>query len=110
MPKLRLCLFPVIVIALLCSLLTHYLSLQKCLKSKSNSKVDQNVYKLIILILSAPENVEQRNTIRKTWLSKKSLDVKSYFAIGLANLEPEQKFSLQSENQKYLDLLFINEY
>ncbi|KAL7287253.1 hypothetical protein TKK_0018382 [Trichogramma kaykai] len=107
MPKLKFGLFPVIGLVLLGILTTYYLCIRRCGDSVVTAKSDQQSYRLVVLVLSAPENLEQRDTIRKTWLAGRSPDVKAYFAIGLMNLRPEQKLTLESEHKKHGDLLML---
>lgn len=87
-------------------LIVHYLSSANC---SSNDKMiqEKSKFKLIILILTSPENLEQRDTIRKTWLSEKHASVKHLFATGIYDILPEQKNTLLSEKHKFNDLLLL---
>ncbi|XP_044751522.1 beta-1,3-galactosyltransferase 6 [Coccinella septempunctata] len=73
---------------------------------------------LIILILSAPNNIERRKVIRKTWLSlippdqenirdSKKFKVKHFFAIGHLALNKDQLKEIEKEQYEYNDILFI---
>lgn len=66
-------------------------------------------YRLIILILSSPDNLKRRDTIRKTWLADHGYSgmLKYLFAIGTLDILPEQKKTLQSETEKFDDLLLL---
>ncbi|XP_029676883.1 beta-1,3-galactosyltransferase 6 [Formica exsecta] len=66
-------------------------------------------YRLIILILSSPDNLERRDTIRKTWLADRSHDamMRHFFVIGTQDILPEQRNTLQSEKEKFDDLLLL---
>ncbi|XP_046831955.1 beta-1,3-galactosyltransferase 6 [Vespa crabro] len=87
-------------------LCVHYLSSAKC--SSSDQMIqDKSKFRLIILILTSPENLEQRDTVRKTWLSEKHASVKHLFAVGTLNVLPEQRDTLLSEKQKFNDLLLL---
>ncbi|KAF7386546.1 hypothetical protein HZH68_013678 [Vespula germanica] len=87
-------------------LCVHYLSSAKC--SSSDQMIqDKSKFRLIILILTSPENLEQRDTVRKTWLSEKHASVKHLFAVGTLDILPEQRDTLLSEKQKFNDLLLL---
>lgn len=71
---------------------------------------------LIILIISAPKNIDQRNTIRKTWLKlykpkselfENEFRVIHYFVIGNIGLNRQQLAVLNDEQSKNEDLLLI---
>lgn len=66
-------------------------------------------YRLIILILSSPDNLERRDTIRKTWLADRGHDamMRHFFVIGTQDILPEQRNTLQSEKEKFDDLLLL---
>lgn len=74
---------------------------------KNSNDIMKEEIRLVILILSAPNNVERRNVIRKTWLSQKNDEVKHYFVVGLSDLSANQKFSLHTEDSLYEDLLLL---
>ena len=86
----------------------HYFASIRCTSSEQiGSKNNKSKYRLIVLVLSAPDHLEQRDTIRKTWLSEKYSDVKYFFAIGTQDIHPDQRVTLQSEKQKFNDLLLL---
>lgn len=91
-------------IVLLC---IHYLPPTKCSTDEHSAK-SKSKFRLVILILSSPDNLERRATIRKTWLAQKQATVKHLFAVGTLNLLPEQRETLQSEKQKFNDLLLLS--
>ncbi|XP_070168759.1 beta-1,3-galactosyltransferase 6-like isoform X1 [Polyergus mexicanus] len=66
-------------------------------------------YRLIILILSSPDNLERRDTIRKTWLTDRNHDamMRHFFVVGTQDILPEQRNTLQSEKEKFDDLLLL---
>lgn len=66
-------------------------------------------YRLIVLILSGPDNLERRDTIRKTWLADRghSATVRHLFVVGTQDILPEQRNTLQSEKDKFDDLLLL---
>lgn len=72
---------------------------------------------LIILILSAPKNLERRNVVRKTWLklgAKNSLPAsykfKHYFVIGSLGLTTDEILHLSNEQSQYADILILPLY
>ncbi|XP_076054852.1 beta-1,3-galactosyltransferase 6-like [Oratosquilla oratoria] len=70
-------------------------------------KKQDNVF-LVILVLTAPGNVEQRNVIRQTWMSEMEDDVMPLFVIGSASLTDGLNTTIQSEQKRFKDLLMIN--
>ncbi|CAD6237305.1 GSCOCG00002242001-RA-CDS [Cotesia congregata] len=91
-------------------MLIYSLLLKQCRFSSSNdsnSQVKKQKYRLLILILTSPDNMRERVTIRKTWLSEKNDNVKHLFAIGTQNIELENYETLQSEQAKFKDLLLL---
>lgn len=73
-------------------------------KVRSNEK---NVF-LVIIILTAPNNVEQRNVIRQTWLSEEKMDTMHFFVVGIAGLNEDVNTTIQSEQKRFSDMLFLN--
>lgn len=72
---------------------------------------------LIILIISAPKNLDKRNTIRETWLKlykakmelfdNNEFKIKHYFVVGSIGLSKQQLSLLNDEQIKHGDILFI---
>lgn len=95
----------VVVFVLLC---VRYLPGRGCQQDRQMPE-NKHHYRLIILILSNPDNLERRNTIRKTWLASREHDimVKYLFVIGTQDILPEQRNTLQSEKNKFDDLLLL---
>lgn len=60
-----LCMLGAFVVGLL---LSSIIGSQRCASDEADL-VDENSYLLVVLILSAPKNFEQRNAIRETWLN-----------------------------------------
>lgn len=79
----------------------------KCSPNEQEMK-NKSKFRLVILILSSPDNLERRATIRKTWLAQKQADVKHLFVIGTLNILPEQRVTLQSEKHKFNDILLLS--
>jgi galactosylxylosylprotein 3-beta-galactosyltransferase len=89
-------------------LCVHYLPARRC--SPDEQMLDSKPkYRLIVLILSSPDNLERRDTIRKTWLADRghSAMVRHFFVIGTQDILPEQRNTLQSEKEKFDDLLLL---
>lgn len=66
---------------------------------------------LVILIISAPGNLDRRNTIRETWLTlekdKKELNHIHYFVVGSDGLSRDAMLHLSDEQSKHNDLLIL---
>ncbi|XP_076636814.1 beta-1,3-galactosyltransferase 6 [Colletes latitarsis] len=92
-----------ICIVLLC---VHYLPSTKCSSNVQELK-SKSKFRLVIIILSMPDNLEQRAVIRKTWLGQKYATVEHLFVIGTLDILPEQRETLQSEKHKFNDLLLL---
>ncbi|XP_043262200.1 beta-1,3-galactosyltransferase 6-like isoform X2 [Colletes gigas] len=92
-----------ICITLLC---VHYLPSTKCSSNMQELK-SKSKFRLVILILSMPDNLEQRAVIRKTWLGQKYATIEHLFVIGTLDILPEQRETLQSEKHKFNDLLLL---
>lgn len=80
----------------------------------SNSKLKSP--EMILLILSAPKNLDRRNTIRETWLKlsthKNGNDIKfkHYFIVGSLGLTIDQMLHLTSEQSQFNDILIVPVY
>lgn len=64
---------------------------------------------LLILIFTAPQNMEQRDTIRQTWLKLNNHGDKvlHYFAVGSGRLDEDERRTLASENTRFNDILLL---
>ncbi|XP_012281013.1 beta-1,3-galactosyltransferase 6 isoform X1 [Orussus abietinus] len=96
-----------VVLVLLILLYVHYMTSLKCVSGELAAK-NKPKYRLIVLILTAVDNLERRDAIRKTWLCDDHYNVKHLFAIGTLDIQPEQRDTLLSEKQKYNDLLLLS--
>lgn len=99
---------PIIVVTLLL-LLCYWLvgkHNEKGLGEQSGSR-RKSRYRLIILILSSPDNLKERYAIRKTWLTDANRQTRHLFVIGTGNLDPDVHLTLKSEEAKYGDLLLL---
>ena len=68
---------------------------------------------LYILIVSSPKGVARRKSIRETWLSRKIFGefiVEGQFIIGTKDLPLSALHTLQTEEEKYKDMLFLLEH
>lgn len=106
MPKIKLTHAYVAGVFILTLLGVHHYSSRHCITTSTNTSPKQR-FRLVVLVLSAPENSERRDVIRKTWLSQKPSEVRSIFAVGTASLAPEQIQTLESEAKKHVDLLLL---
>ena len=65
---------------------------------------------LVILILSAPDNIIKRHAQRRSWLSLIDQDaIKYYFVTGSKGLNDDTYEKLQTEAEHYSDLLILPE-
>ncbi|XP_046615706.1 beta-1,3-galactosyltransferase 6 [Neodiprion virginianus] len=98
-----------LIVILICTLYIEYKSRTKrtSFTVLGNQEKVKAQYKLIIVVFSAPSNVEQREAVRGTWLSENYEDVKYLFVIGTQNMEFDQRNRLASENKAYHDLLLL---
>lgn len=88
-------------------LCVHYLPTRRCSTAESSAMEGKIKYRLVILILSSPDNLERRGTIRKTWLVDYHATVRPLFVIGTLDILPEQRNTLLSEKDKFNDLLLL---
>ena len=72
------------------------------------SQGSQTTVFLVVVILSAPSNSEQRDVIRQTWLKDEATDTHHYFVIGTGSLSEDLNVTIQSEQKKFGDLLLLN--
>nr|XP_045595055.1 beta-1,3-galactosyltransferase 6-like isoform X1 [Procambarus clarkii] len=72
-----------------------------------NAGSEKSVF-LVIVLLSAPVNVEQRNVIRQTWLSEEKSDTLHLFVLGVNSLNEDLNTTIQSEQKRFGDLLLLN--
>lgn len=101
---------PVVLVGLsIVFLCLHYVLFTRCSYDKQNDDIVKNKSKirLVVMILTSPENLERRNAIRHTWLSEERATVKYLFVIGTMELAAGQKDTLDSEQQKFHDLLLL---
>ncbi|XP_005109120.1 beta-1,3-galactosyltransferase 6 [Aplysia californica] len=76
----------------------HFLSPHRDLKAK-----------LVILVLTGPENFQERDGIRETWMSDlSSLSVLIRFVIGSASLSVNTRQKIDREQLVHEDLLILN--
>ncbi|GIY64239.1 beta-1,3-galactosyltransferase 6 [Caerostris extrusa] len=71
--------------------------------------IEKHASFLVVVIFSAPSNIERRQIIRKTWLATKgSLSIKHFFAVGSASLDAHQKTFYKKEHTEYEDLMILD--
>ncbi|XP_043222111.1 beta-1,3-galactosyltransferase 6-like [Amphibalanus amphitrite] len=81
----------------------------RCSESKQ-SEPDGPEYKLVVLVLTAPDNVERRDTLRATWLRPRGGSpppARHWFVLGGAALPAEQHSRLLAEQSRHGDLLIL---
>ncbi|XP_022090276.1 beta-1,3-galactosyltransferase 6-like [Acanthaster planci] len=64
---------------------------------------------LVILVMSGPQMVERRYTIRDTWLQNHGEDVLPRFVIGTSGLSSSDMETLNLEQKQYYDMLFLSD-
>lgn len=95
-----------LILILIALLSVHSLISNSCDKSE-DIFINKIKYRLIVIILTSPDNMKNRDVIRKTWISEKNENIKHLFAIGTLDIQSEQIETLESEQQKYNDLLLL---
>lgn len=98
-----------LIFIVICGLFAVYKSLNKWSSSLSEESETKRRFrkKLIIVILSGPRNLEQREAARQTWLSESYEGVKHAFVVGLAGATTEERERLILENKSRKDLLLL---
>lgn len=96
-----------LIILLIVFLCIRYLPSTKCSLNEQEVR-NKTKFRLMVLILSNPDNLERRATIRKTWLAQKQATVKHFFVIGTLDILTQQRETLHSEQQKFDDLLLLS--
>lgn len=73
--------------------------------------VSQDVYTLLVIVPSSPKGFDKRHLIRETWSKKyvNSTLVAVRFVVGLLNLSDEVKSDLIAENNKFQDLVILED-
>lgn len=96
------------IIAISMIIIIFYIILtSKCQKEEEEIKVKKSKYRLIIVILTRPDGMKNRDAIRKTWMSDRIDHVKHLFVIGMLDSQLETRETLQSEQDKFNDLLLL---
>jgi len=62
---------------------------------------------LIVLTLSAPDDLESRDAIRQTWFNFLPSDCRAYFVIGTQGLSPSKLDVLNAEMTEHFDLILL---
>jgi len=78
-------------------------SASKAPKLNQNSLYSSEQLLLVVLVLSKPDNVAQRNVIRETWASEVGDDSILLFVLGKGG----DKSLLRHEVKQFDDLLFV---
>ena len=79
-----------------------------------NARVPNGNIRLVILVMTGPDNKDRRDAMRETWLSSysdliHSNDVKHYFVIGSMNILEETYNSLIQEQNEHHDILLLED-
>lgn len=104
-----------------CMLSLSLVPIDKTCKTEDNNKeiniknsAELKSPELIVFIISAPENLSKRNTIRETWLKLKSRVVdetyanfKYYFVVGVLDSLDDYNHVINSEQLKFGDILIL---
>lgn len=72
-----------------------------------NNVFNKDEFNLIVLILSSPGNIEQRNAIRETWASEFDEKSQYLFAIGKMNIDKTTLNVLRDEQAVHGDILLL---
>ncbi|KAI6172393.1 UBC core domain-containing protein [Aphelenchoides besseyi] len=89
--------------------LIFYLGEALALKSSSSAVVKPSTY-LVILVMSAPDDVDERQTVRETWLKTSSYtaaEVRPFFIVGTKNVSDNERKRLNAEHSEHNDMIFI---
>lgn len=65
---------------------------------------------LAVFVMSATNHLENRNIIRQTWASRVPKNTRVYFVLGINNLRVEEKKSIAGEEDKYRDLVILDNF
>ncbi|XP_066588871.1 beta-1,3-galactosyltransferase 6 [Prorops nasuta] len=98
-----------VVIVLFTILCVYYMWFLNCYCYDKQEVVrEKTKFRLIVIILSNPNNLEQRNAVRNTWLLEKDVSVKNFFVIGTKEIESDEMDTIESENKKFSDLIILS--
>ena len=65
---------------------------------------------LAVFVMSAPNHLENRNVIRQTWAARVPANTRVYFVLGTSNLRVDEKKSIAGEEDKYGDLVILDDF
>lgn len=65
---------------------------------------------LAVFVMSAPNHLENRNVIRQTWAASVPANTKVFFVLGTGNFRVEDKESIAGEEDKYKDLVILDNF
>ncbi len=84
--------------------------INKTSRSEGNNNKRAKIF-LLIIVLTGPTNIERRNAMRSTWLNvTKFPSVSRRFVIGTSDLDSNTRETLEQEQNKYGDMLFLPEF
>ena len=89
-------------------ILTLFILTPDSLHSTQKYKLQEKKIELIILILTAPSNLELRTAIRKTWLRGKTSNTVHLFVTGTKELSKRLEDLIDEENKEFNDMLLFD--
>lgn len=97
-----------------CTLTINLTQIEKACPLETATKQNPETLKLVVFILSAPKNLDRRNTIRQTWLQLDrglhKFKMKHYFSVGVLGLSRDDIFHLSGEQSQWGDLILLPLY
>lgn len=69
--------------------------------------IEKEKFCCIILILSAPNNVEKRAALRETWVKFLGVDFLYLFIIGSKDINNDQRSQIVKEHKSFGDILLV---
>lgn len=69
--------------------------------------IEKEKFRCIILILSAPDNVEKRAAVRETWVKFLGTDFLHLFIIGSKDISSAQRSQIVKEHKSFGDILLV---
>ena len=77
-----------------------------------NKYLNNRAYKIFFIIMSYPDNLIMRSTLRNTWVSELAnhTELEYAFVIGLNSLSEEEISDLRIEEEAYHDIIFLEDH
>ena len=79
---------------------------------EENKDSNHHLYNIFFLIMTYPDNDVIRDTLRSTWISELAnhITLEYAFVIGLSSLSEEKKTDLKLEEERYHDIVFLENH